>query len=231
MTGRSQIAMCTTRWRAVRLLCSLVVLSSLTGCVRVLAIGAKVLIGDPKMESTFQQRTGIELQDGEHKVAVVIDAPHRVAYDFDTLVPDLQERLLQQMRRNGIEVVDPDEVTSVLENAGGDFSPTHLAQKIDADCILHVQIEAFTDAQSGNPSLLQSHSHGVVTGYEVRGEFGAAGRHVVEVYEESFQSSYPSGHPLAAEQTPRLKFQQRCINDLADEIGRQCYDVTTAELY
>ena len=209
----------------------LVALATLPGCVRVLAITAKVVMGDPKIKSVFEQRTGMELQRGEKTVAIVLDAPHRVAYDFDTLLADLQDDLLHRMQRNGINVLDPDVVTDALEDAGGRFSARELAERLDVDVIFHVQIEAFTDSRSGNPNLLQSHAQGIVTGYDVRGEFEASDRHVVEVYEESFHSVFPSGHPLAAEQTPRRKFLQQSYGELADEIGRQFYDVTTGELY
>lgn len=204
----------------------------LPGCINALAMGAKVFMGDPKTKSGFEIQTGIELQKGEHTLALVIDAPHRVTDDFDTLIVDLQDEVIHQLRRHGVNVANPDEVTRALERApGGRFSAAHLAKSLDVDCILHVQIEQFTDSRSGNRSLLQSHSQGLVRGFEVRGEFAAPDRHVVEVYEESFHTLYPGGHPLPAEQTPRRTFLQKSIREMANAIGRQCYDVTTADLF
>ncbi len=217
--------------RGAALLVLLALSLLLPGCVRVLAIGAKVILGDPSVKSIFEQRTGLALQKGQHEVALVIDIPHLVADDFGTLAVDLQDEMIMRLRRQGITVADPDEVARALEKGGRKFSATLLAQQLDVDCIVHVQVEKFTDSQSGNPSLLQCHAQGMVRGYEVRGERGSPGRHVVEVYEQSFLSTYPNGHPLAADQTPRRKFLQNSTRKVAEEVSRQFYDVPTSELF
>jgi hypothetical protein len=203
----------------------------LSGCVRVLAIGAKVFLGDPAEQSLFERQTGMELQSGEHEVALVVDVPHLVSDEFGSLAIDLHDEIAQRLRKHGIVLADPDAVVRSLEAGGRDFSANRLARDIDADCIVHVQVEAYTDTRTGNASLLQSESRGLVTAYEIRGEYGSADRHAVSVYEQPFESTYPSGHPLTAEQTPRKKFILSSVRDIADDVGRHFYDVPTRDLY
>jgi hypothetical protein len=206
-------------------------LLTLPGCVRVLALGAKVFAGDPSVRSPFALQTGMDLQSGDQKVALVVDVPHAVSDDFASLATDLQEELILRMRRHNLALADTDAVTEALESGGRDFSATRIAKALDVDCILHIHVEKFSDALSGGSDLLQSHASGIVTAYKVDGEFGDPKRHAIEVFQQPFQSTYPTGHPFPAEQVPRRKFVQNSIRKTADAIGRQFYDVETRELF
>lgn len=210
---------------------ALAVLLTLPGCVRVLVMGAKVFAGDPEQKSAFEQRTSVDLQDSQTKVAIVVDVPHVVADGFDSLAFDLQDELVLRLQRHKIQVANPDEVVRVLEAGPQAFSAAHLAQRLDVSCIIHVQVEQFTDRAAGSSSLLQCRAQGLITAYGVRGTFGAADRHAIAVFEEPFLTTYPSGHPLPAEQVPRKKFLQASIRQTADDIGRQFYDVRTSDLF
>lgn len=203
----------------------------LPGCVRVFAIGAKVFMGDPKVTSTFEQRQHVELQKGKDRVAVVIDAPHQLTDEYDTLLSDLQVELHYQLRRHGVDAIDPSEVDQALEATGGGFAPTRLGEALDAAYIMHVQVQRFTTSATGDPNLLQCRSSGVVQGYAVRGTQGEADRHVVKVYEEPFQTGSEAGHPVPADQTSRREFLQQSIRELTQSIGRHMYDVPTSSLY
>ncbi|MFV0443607.1 MAG: hypothetical protein ACK5Q5_08550 [Planctomycetaceae bacterium] len=220
------------RWsRLVGLTCLIGIGLSLAGCVRALALGSKVLMGDPKTVSTFEQRTQVELQSGEFAVAVVVDAPHQILDEYDRIVDDVQRELLHQMGRHGVKVVPSAEVHSAIEDAGGIFVPQQLAQKIDADYIMHVQLHAFTDHLGGSPNLLQCQANGLVVGYEVRRGIDGETSVVVSRYEEPFRTLYPTGHPEPADQISSGVFLQECTREIAKSIGMHMYDMPTAELY
>lgn len=201
------------------------------GCINVLAMGAKVFLGDPKVPAPFRERTGISLEKGDRTVALVVDSPYSIAQEFDTLVVDLQDELLRRLKRRGVPVARVDEVGQALDAAGTDFNPAAIARQLDVDVIIHVQIERLTDVENGNPSLFHGHAQGMVRGYEVRGRRGAPDRQVVEVYEEGFTTTYPPSHPVPADQVTHRVFMQGFVRQLADDIGRQFYDVYTRELF
>ena len=200
------------------------------GCINVLAMGAKVFLGDPKVPAPFRERTGIDLEKGDRTVALVVDSPFSVSQEFDTLVVDLQDELLRRFKRRGVPVAAVDDVGQALDAAGADFNPAAIAQQLDVDVIIHVQIERLTDVENGNPSLFHGQAQGLVRGYEVRGRRGAPDRQVVEVYEESFNTTYPPSHPVPADQVTHRVFLQGFVRQLAADIGRQFYDVYTREL-
>lgn len=220
------------RWlRLAMLVCLVGVGLPLSGCVRALALGSKVFMGDPKTVSTFEQRTRIELQTGEQTVAVVLDAPHQILDEYDRIVDDVQRELLHQLQRHGVKIIPSGEVSRAIEDGGGVFSPQQLAQKLDVDYIMHVQLHEFSEHVDGSPNLLQCRANGLVVGYEVRKEETGAARVVVSRYEEPFRTLYPTGHPEPADQISQRAFLQDCTREIAKSIGMHMYDMPTAELY
>lgn len=201
------------------------------GCINVLAMGAKVFLGDPKVPATFKERTGIDLEKGQHTVALVVDAPYSLSREFDTLLIDLQDELLRRLKRKGVPVARVDDVGEALDASGGDFNPAAIARALDVDVIVHVQMEQFTDIEDGNPSLFRGHAQGLVRGFKVTGKLGESNRAVIEVYEEGFSTSYPSGHPIPADQVTHRVFTQGFVRELSHQIGRQFYDVYTRDLF
>ena len=204
---------------------------SLPGCINVLAMGAKVIMGDPRVPAPFKARTGIDLEEGKHTVALVVDAPFAVAERFDTLLVDVQDEVLRLLKRHDIPVASIDDIDQVLDAAGGNFSAAAIAAKLDVDVVVHVQIERITDTEQGSPSLFHGRAQGLVRGFVVRGERGTESRAVVEVYEEGFTADYPRGHPVPADQTTQRVFRQGFSREVADAIGRQFYDVYTRDLF
>ncbi|MEW4526094.1 hypothetical protein [Maioricimonas sp. JC845] len=206
-----------------------------SGCINVFAIAGKMLLGDPMVPSTFEQRTGVDLSEGLDRVIVVCSAPHGVTDEFDALPLDLQERLYREMGRRGIDVVKPDEVASVLDETGGRIDPQRLAREFDdVAYIFHVDVEQFTLLESGSPNLYRGRSAGNVYGYEARSVDPHADverRHVVKVFEQEFGSEYPRAHPVTADSTPIRVFQRRFLDHLSEVVGRNFYDVRTTEAF
>lgn len=201
------------------------------GCINIFAMTAKVFMGDPKIVSTFERRTNLKLQDGSRKLAIVIDAPYGAYQDDDSIDRDIQERLEQRLRREGIRVINDAEVERALERSGGTFSAAAIAKVTEVDVIAHIRIETLSQRENGDPNLYRGQAQGLVTCYEVRGERDTPGRHVVQIYEEPFQVGYPSVHPVPTDQTPIRNLRRGFINRLAEEIGRQFYDVTTSDTF
>ncbi|MFG0333254.1 MAG: hypothetical protein ACF8TS_07835 [Maioricimonas sp. JB049] len=206
-----------------------------SGCINVFAIAGKMLLGDPMVISTFEQRTGVSLKDGLDRVIVVCSAPHGVTDEFDALPLDLQERLYREMSRRGIDVVKPDKVASVLDATGGRIDPLRLAREFeDVTYIFHVDVEQFSLLESGSPNLYRGRAAGNIYGYEARADNPHSDvdrRHVVKVFEQEFGAEYPRSHPVTADSTPVRVFQRRFVDHLGGIAGRSFYDVRTTEAF
>ncbi|MEZ6066781.1 MAG: hypothetical protein R3B90_13990 [Planctomycetaceae bacterium] len=204
---------------------------TLTGCINAVAMTYKVLKGDPVTPAAYKVRNGVELTDGKQIVAVVVDAPYSALNIHDSLVVDLQDEMLRRFRLEGIATADVDEVSRQLEDRGGQFDPTAIAQNMDVDLIVHVQVERFSDTEPGGGNFYRGRAESMVRAFEVRGERGSSDRHVVETFQQDVLTLHPETYPLPADQTPRRVFMQKFVNRMGGDIAQQFYDVTTSQLF
>ena len=200
------------------------------GCTQIAVLG-KILVGDPKIEAAFSQITGTSLEKGA-RVALVCTAPASVLSEYDSCAIDVQDQLERLMTRRGIKVVSSDEVVTVLNGQGGQFDAQLVAQEIDADFVLHIDIEYFDYRVPHSPNLYQGLAGGNVYGYEItESEDSSLGKHAIQVFEREFRSEYPGQHPVPADRTPERVFRNRFIDSLSAELGRMFYDFRTQESF
>jgi len=204
-----------------------------SGCINAGVMFGKVFFGNPMVKSAFEARTGVSLLKDNRKVAVVCTAPSSVVAEFDSLQFNLQEEVTRRMRLRKINVASDDEVISALNDAGGRFSKDALAAALpDVDYIIHIDIENFTHTEDGNPSLLRGRSNGIVYAYEVQHGPDAGGSpRALQVFYQEFTTEYPKAAPANAERMSVRVFRQKCVDQLADIVGRTFYDVETSELF
>lgn len=207
-------------------LLALLVPALASGCVNIFAMTAKIIKGDPEIPSAFQRQTGASLKKGKVRIAVVCDAPNAALEQFDTLAVDLQEEMLQRMKLHGLVTADVDAVASVLESAGAGFSPAAIADKLDVDFIVYIQIEGYSDREAGATNLYRGRAQGVVRAYQVVHE---PEKRFFEAFQQDFRCEYPTLHPMPADQTPRRVFQQQFLDHLAEQLGRRFYNVRVTE--
>jgi len=211
------------------LLLALALLAS--GCQSWAVVG-KMLIGDPKVESPFSVGTGQSLEEDGVKVALVCTAPDSVLSEYDSVAIDVQDQLERLMRRREIDMVDSDHVTTVLNRQGGQFDAQLIAEEIDADYLLHIDIEYFDHRVPNSSHLYHGVAGGNAYGYEiVRDEESTLGARALRVFEREFQSKYPGQHPIPADRTPERVFRNRFIDSLSAELGRMFYDFRTQEAF
>lgn len=205
-------------------------LAPVCGCQSWAVVG-KMLIGDPTVDSPFKRATGTKLEKGA-KVALVCTAPDSVLSEYDSVATDVQAELERLMSRRGIAMIDSDEVTSVLNREGGQFDAQLIAEKLEADYVMHIDIEYFDHRVPNSKNLYHGLAGGNVYGYEiVREEGSTLGAHAIQVFEREFQSKYPGNHPIPADRTPERVFRNRFIDSLSAELGRMFYDFRTQEAF
>lgn len=213
-----------------RLLLILLLACTLAGCTQMAVVG-KMLVGDPTVESPFSQITGESLEDGA-TVALVCTAPDSVLSEYDSVAIDVQDELERLMNRHDINVVNGDDVITVLNRQGGQFDAQLIAEQVDADYILHIDVEYFDHRVPNSSHLYHGVAGGSVYGYEiVRDENSTISVHTRRVFENEFQSEYPGAHPVPADRTPERVFRNRFIDSLCADLGRKFYDFKTQEAF
>lgn len=214
----------------VALLCAC---APVCGCINVGVMFGKVLLGDPQVKSDFEQRTGVSLLKNESRIAVVCTAPATVNSTCDGLEYDLQEEVTRRMKIHELQVASDDDVISALNGAGGKFDQDRMAAALDdVDYIIHVDIARFTHTEDNNPKLYRGRAEGIVYAYEInRGPDAVGSPRALKVFYQEFKTEYPKSRPVPAEEMAERVFQQRCVDQLADLVGRTFYSVNTSEIF
>lgn len=204
-----------------------------SGCINAGVMFGKVLFGDPQVKSEFEQRTHFSLVESKKRVAVVCTAPASVNSSFDSLEYDLQEEVTRRMKIHELNVATDNEVVSAMNRTSGRFDPDALASALDdVDYIIHVDIARFTHTEENNPKLYRGHADGIMYAYEInRGEDAVGSPRAIKVFYQEFKTEYPKSRPVPAEEMAERVFQQRCVDQLADLVGRTFYDVNTSEIF
>jgi hypothetical protein len=204
-----------------------------SGCVNMGVMAGKMLFGNPKATSAFEQRTGISLRKQKRKVAVICTAPTAILSEFDGLGFDVQEEVARRMRLKEISVASDDDVTDALNRAHGRFDKDVLAGALDdVEFIIHVDVEQFTATEDGNPGLYRGRASGVIYAYEVTRDLEKTARpRTDKVFFQEFNTTYPAAQPIAAENMSARVFHQKCVDQLAELVGRTFYDVDATDLF
>jgi hypothetical protein len=217
--------------RPVPLIVAALACGLVCGCQSWAVVG-KMLIGDPKVDAPFKVGTGQSLEEEDVKVALVCTAPDSVLTEYDSVAIDVQEELERLMSRRGITMIDSDDVTNVLNREGGQFDVQLIVEKLDADYVLHIDIEYFDHRVPNSKNLYHGLAGGYAYGYEVvRDENAASGLHAIKVFEREFRSEYPGAHPVPVDRTPERVFRNRFIDSLSADLGRMFYDFRTQEAF
>lgn len=207
-------------------------LISQMGCVQSLVMMGRVLLGDPVQPSGFEVATGISLPEEQKRVLIHCSAPAYLADEFDTLTSDIEEELIRRLKRRGVAVMHADATADVLDDFGGQFDPNLLAMRLeDVDYIFHITFDNFTYREDNSPNLYRGRASGNVVAHEIRGGDDGAGRHAVEVYDQQFNVTHPSTHPVAADQMPQTVFIRKFTNNLADQLGHTFYGLRNSDLF
>jgi hypothetical protein len=119
---------------------------------------------------------------------------------------------------------------NVFDRLGGTFDPQALAREVEnVDYVIHIQIDQFRYIEESSPNFYRGHAAGRIIGFEVRGDAGE--KHAIQVFDQQFQSTYPTTYPVAVDQTPKAVFIRRFVDHIADSLGASFYDVTRSDLY
>ncbi|MBX3442929.1 MAG: hypothetical protein KF774_11025 [Planctomyces sp.] len=203
---------------------------SLPGCVNFSSMFSKMFFGDPHIDASFKQQTGVRLND-KTSVIVYCTAPTTVLDRHPSLSFDLQKQLTQRMERRNIAVVDANRVSREIDNRGGRATPALIARLFeDVDYLVHVSVAAFDLEEPNSPNLLRGYAGGMLHGYALRGGQDSGGRQAVQIFQKEFQVEHPN-HPVPRESMSPLAFEKKFLDVVSEQLGRVFYDFRSSELF
>ncbi len=207
------------------------IICSLTGCSLVLMTG-KMLFGNPKRKCAFSIARRVDLVKEKKKVLVICSVPESIKLEFPSLEIDLQDSVTRQLKRQEIQVVNPNKVTDwIQEHGSGPSDPSQLAGELaasfDPDYIIVIDLERITYTEENSPTMYQGHAEGNVLAFEVSESDGK--KSALPVFSHEFQSVYPRFSPKSAHQISKRTFVKDYIKRVSLELAHLFYDHPMSE--
>lgn len=187
----------------------------------------RMILGDPSVQSSFQTQTDVDLTEGNHRLLILCSALHSVTSDNPSLPIDVVTEVSTRLRSKGIEIVDPDDVSTWLDDHGSwdDLGALGTEFKTDFIAVIHLQQLTFKEPHSTN--LLRAHAVGEVRVFElVKGDDAP---YAAERFRIPINDRYPSSNPINANESSEELFRKKAVDDLCRDFARIFHDYHRGE--
>ncbi len=205
----------------------LLTVSSLTGC-SLFVMAGKMLFGDPKIASTFTDRTGIDLAKDHKKLLVICRTPYMVENAMPSLEYDLTDGVLRRLKQKHITTVSPDAVASWMdENGSTTNNPARFAKDFDCDFIAIIEVTSLSFYEENSRDMFRGHAQGSIRAFEVK-KIGDQ-KNTLQVYSGEFTTEYPQFSPVSIHSMTERVFQKQFLDFLSQQIARHFHDYRASD--
>jgi hypothetical protein len=211
-------------------LASLAVGTTSAGCINFGAIMSKMILGDPHIESAFRQRTGVRLSE-KNTVIMFASAPVTVMDENGSLTYDVIEQMSRRFGLRKINVVNPNDVSRVIDRKAGNAEPAMLAREFpQSDYLVHIKFSGYGIKEPNSPNLYRGYAAGIAYAWAARGGGEEGGsRHVSQIFEQEFQVEHPK-HPVSRDTMSINAFEKQFVDEISKKLGNLFYDHATSEM-
>ena len=202
--------------------------SGLTGC-SLFVMAGKMLFGDPVRQCSFKQATRVDLAKGDKKVLVYCTAPHSIQAEFESVDYVLVDKITRHLKNQGVAVINPNQVKTWMDEHGPARHPSELVADFDADYIVHIELQSFSQHEDNSPTLYRGTLSGSASAWEVVEENGR--KRAWQVFFTDFTSVYPQFSPLSQHQiSSQDVFVRQCMEEASGSLARMFYDHRVSEV-
>jgi hypothetical protein len=189
-----------------------------TGCSLGVMAG-KMLFGNPRLSSEFALATGVNLVDSEQTVVVIARVPSYLSGDLATLEPDLINGVTDQLIRESIDAVSPEEVIDWIDERGSSDNVRAAAEQFDTDYVIRIDLATFDNLEQKSAWLHRGRAAGTIAAYKVE---TIGGKKVPRmVFERGFDERHPRRQPVPVGEVSRTVFVRRHLDQLTTDIARK----------
>jgi len=202
---------------AARLVASVLLVCSLTGCNAVLLLGY-LIGGPPSIQGDYEVQGNKSLKAKNTTVLVLCYAPTELKWDNDAIDYELAKHLAYRLSQNKIKVVDPDRVHVWLDKNHDWDKPSEVGAAFETDFVIYVDLKDYSLFEEHSSNLYRGRSDVIVNVVKMDGEDGEI------VYSKDITSRFPTRAPVSTDAYPYDNFKKLYLSRLSDEIGQLFYE-------
>jgi len=199
--------------------------SGLAGC-SLFVMGGRMLMGDPKIPSAFDEFTHKSLAEPGTRTAVICTAPMGNSSEAAALDQEMQAEISRRLKQQEIDVIDSNKVASWVDDNGGDWGgPEQFFEEFDkADFLVVIDVNEFSYLERNSPNLYRGRANLEISVYE-------NDEYLRKIYTNSIESEYPTQHPVFADNISESGFRKQYVDHLSSRIARMFYEHTQQETF
>ena len=211
---------------SVHITAALLVVVSLTGCLKQILFLGLLIHGPPSIEPDFESRTGKSMTAKGVTVAVLCEAPLELQHDFGKLDREIAKYLTFRLRQHQIVAVHYERVQAWLDEHPDWDSPTELGEALGVTYVIHIEIEQHSLFEKNNQNLLRGRTEGLLSVYEMSEGGGGGGK---RIYTRDVRARHPRLAPRSTYNTTPSNFKREYLSRLSDQLGWYFYEHHTGD--
>jgi hypothetical protein len=212
----------TRRSLAIRRLLALslaVVVGVAQGCSPIAMIGY-ILAGPPSIEPDFETETGLSMEVGEKKVAVVCFAPKDLLIEFPQIDDELAAQVAWRLGEHKISIIRPEYIRAWVDEHPDWELPEEIGREFKADYVIQIEMGAFSLYEGESTTLFRGRTEAYVKVCEMD-DSKKSGE---QIYSKDIDFIFPHAVPRSAYDTTQTRFKREYISRLSEKIGFLFYE-------
>ena len=204
---------------SIHLSAALLVIVSLTGCLKQILFLGLLIHGPPSIEPDFESRTGKSMTAKGVTVAVLCEAPLELQHDFGKVDREIGKYLTFRLREHQVSSVHHERVQAWLDEHPEWDSPVELGEALGVTYVIHIEIEQHSLFEKNNQNLLRGRTEGLLSVYEMLPDGGGK-----RVYTRDIRTRHPRLAPRSTYNTTPANFNREYLSRLSDQLGWYFYE-------
>lgn len=204
--------------RTIALLLSLVVGLS-QGCSPIAMLGY-LIAGPPSIEPDFETETGLSMEGGEMKVAVVCYAPKELLIEFPQIDEAVASQVALRLGEHGISIIRPEYIRAWVDEHPDWELAEEIGKEFKADYVVQIEMGAFSLYEGDSTTLYRGRTEAYVKVCAMD-EDKKTGE---QVFTKDVDFIFPSAVPRSAYDTTQTRFKREYISRLSEKIGWLFYE-------
>jgi hypothetical protein len=189
------------------------------GCSPIAMLGY-LIAGPPSIEPEFETETGLSMEGGEKKVAVVCYAPKNLLIEFPKIDDEVASQVAYRLGENKIAIIRPEYIRAWVDEHPDWELAEEIGKEFKADYVVQIELAAFSLYEGDSTTLYRGRTEAYVKVCAMEDDK----RTGEQVFTKDIDFIFPSAVPRSSYDTTQTRFKREYISRLSEKIGWLFYE-------